>query len=140
MKRMIIAATLALTATAGAASAQTPGHAQLAEFLNLNGAEFSTAELTAIDDARRDNNRSNEIYFLNHNNRDTAGGVGDVTPGKAQIAAQLGVDPAKYSLAELIEATDELRDDNRQNATFVLNGTSRDAVNVVPTPDRGRDS
>ena len=30
-----------------------------------------------------------------------AGGVGEVSPGKAQLAASLGVNPADYSLTQL---------------------------------------
>ncbi len=140
MKNAVIAAIVALTATAGVASAQGAGHDQLAAQLGLNGAQFTTAELTTISDARRDGDRNTVAYFLNHDNRATED-ASTVSAGKAQLAAQLGVNPTEYTLAELVAADSALRDDNAQNAAFILSGDARNEVAPLPVPylGQGRD-
>ncbi|MER5171263.1 hypothetical protein [Thioclava sp. GXIMD2076] len=140
MKNAIIAAIAALTASAGIASAEGAGHAQLAQQLNLDGAQFTTAELTTIADARRDNDTNTANYFIEHENR-TAAPAHEVTPGKAQLAAQLGVNPAKYTLAELVTVDSNLRNDNAQDAAFILSGDARQSVAPQPAPylGQGRD-
>lgn len=137
MKTALIAAVVALTATTGIASAQSAGQQQLANLLQVNGAEFSSAELIAIQDARRDGNRNNETYFLTHENRH-ADMVGDVSQGKAQIAAQLGVDPAEYTLAELVNVSSNLRQNEVMNADFVLSGGTRNEIAPIAAPYRGQ--
>ncbi|WP_349294666.1 hypothetical protein ABEB22_21110 (plasmid) [Thioclava sp. 'Guangxiensis'] len=140
MKTAFIAAALALTASAGIASAQGAGHDQLAAQLGLDGAQFTTAELTTISAARRDGDAHEVAYFIDHDNR-TQQTRETVSAGKAQLAAQLGVDPARYTLAELVTADSALRDDNAQNAAFVLSGEARTAVAAQPVPyiGQGRD-
>ncbi|WP_330629424.1 hypothetical protein [Thioclava sp. FTW29] len=140
MKNIVIAAVVALTASAGIASAEGAGHAQLAQQLGLNGADFTTAELTSIDEARRDGDNSTVNYFLNHDNR-VAAPAQEVSAGKAQLAAQLGVDPSKYTLAELVTVDSDLRDHNAQDAAFILSGDARHEVTPLPVPylGQGRD-
>ncbi|MFC7705940.1 hypothetical protein ACFQXB_17290 [Plastorhodobacter daqingensis] len=57
-----------------------------------------------------------------------AASAGPIGAGKAQLAAQLGVDAAAYSVADLI-ALDVARRDNDQLAErFILNGTGKAAA------------
>lgn len=67
----------------------------------------TTGGLTAIEqvqlnDAIRDNDRATVNYILSGENRKPAESASTVTPGKAQLAALVGVDPAKYTLAQLV--------------------------------------
>ena len=130
MKTILTTAALIVAATAGIASAQS-NDAQLAALLNVNGAEFTTAELNNINEARRDGDVAKANYFLNHENRAEVAGNGH---GKAQLAAQLGVNASDYTLAELVTVDSARRDNNIQNADYVLNGTSRTAVAPIATP------
>lgn len=66
--------------------------------------------------------------------------VGEVTPGKAQIAKQLGLNPAEYSSAELTRIQNALRNDNVEEANFVISHTNRQPVDVAPQPVMGRDA
>ncbi len=130
MKTILTTAALIVAATAGIASAQS-NDAQLAALLGVNGAEFTTAELNNINEARRDGDVAKANYFLNHENRSAASENGQ---GKAQLAAQLGVNGADYTLAELVTIDSARRDNNIQNADYVLNGTSRTSVAPIATP------
>jgi len=99
--------------SAGIASAQevSPGKAQFAAALGVDAARYSLAELISIEGARRDNEPQTEAFFLSHQNRDVRGGVGEVSHGKAQLAASLGVNAADHSLSELV-ALDATRHGN----------------------------
>ena len=66
--------------------------------------------------------------------------VGEVTPGKAQIAAQLGLNPAEYTTAELFRIQNALHNGNREEAKYVINHTNRQPVDVAPQPVMGRDA
>ncbi|WP_339108172.1 hypothetical protein [Thioclava sp. GXIMD4216] len=130
MKTVLTTAAILFAATAGIASAQS-NDAQLAALLQVNGAQFTTAELNNINEARRDGDVAKANYYLNHENRTTAAHNGQ---GKAQLAAQLGVNASDYTLAELVTIDSDRRDNNIQNADFVLNGTSRNSVAPIATP------
>lgn len=82
-------------------AAVTPGRAQIAAQLGLDPANYSLAELSVIDSARKAGNAELAAFYTSGRNRDVAGGVGEVSPGKAQLAASLGVNPADYSLTQL---------------------------------------
>lgn len=127
MKNIAFAAiALALTAGAVSASQVNPGKAQIAAQLGLDPAAYSSTELQLIAKARKQDEPRTEQFYLTHTNRAVqSGDVGVVTEGKAQIAAQLGLDPAAYSSAELslINAARE-RDDHRAEA-FYLNHENR---------------
>ncbi|MER5171862.1 hypothetical protein [Thioclava sp. GXIMD2076] len=78
-----------------------PGTAQLAAQLGLNPGNYTTGELEAVSTALRSDNMQNVAFVEAHDNRMVPGAKGVVTPGKAQIAAQLGVNPADYTDAQL---------------------------------------
>lgn len=60
----------------------------------------------------------------------------DVTPGKAQFAATLGLDPAAYTLTELSLINDAARANNREAVKYYLNHENRKPVSSaeVVTP------
>ena len=102
MKRIAIIALAAVVAASGAsASVTNPGKAQIAAQLGLDASEYSSTELSLIAKAREDRDHQAEAFYLSHTNRQAPEDSSIVTPGKAQIAAQLGVDATAYSSAEL---------------------------------------
>jgi hypothetical protein len=87
------------------------GDVQLARIAGVEPGLYSTAELSRLIDAQR-NDRSDEVNFiLSGENRTAAADASVVTPGEAQIAAFLGVNPAEYTLAELTALAAERSDD-----------------------------
>nr|WP_272214519.1 hypothetical protein [Marinicella sp. W31]MDC2880139.1 hypothetical protein [Marinicella sp. W31] len=58
-------------------------------------------EMMAIAEARRENDVHTEKFLISKNNRIASNPAEIVTPGEAQLAAQLGLDPAEYTLSEL---------------------------------------
>lgn len=81
----------------------TPGRAQIAANLGLDPANYTLAELTIIDSARQARNTELAAFYTSGRNRDIRGGVGEVSEGKAQLAASLGLNPADYSLTQLAQ-------------------------------------
>lgn len=82
-------------------AAVTPGRAQIAASLRLNPADYSLAELTVIDSARKAGNTDLAAFYTSGRNREIRGGLGEVSQGKAQLAAALGLNPADYTLTQL---------------------------------------
>ncbi|WP_339108310.1 hypothetical protein [Thioclava sp. GXIMD4216] len=78
-----------------------PGTAQLAAQLGLNPGNYTTAELEKVSTSLRNDNIEAVAFVVKHEDRAVPGAKGVVTPGKAQIAAQLGVNPADYTDAQL---------------------------------------
>lgn len=78
----------------------TAGAAQLALALGVQPGQYSTAELLALQEAKRENDQYRIRAILAGETR----GSSDrgVTPGKEQLAAVAGVNAADYSLAELV--------------------------------------
>ncbi len=82
----------------------TVGSAANAQFEGLLGVEpgrYTTAELVALERAQLDNDPRAAAYILTGANRAAPADASAVTPGEAQIAARLGVNPADYTLNEL---------------------------------------
>ena len=77
------------------------GDAQLAASLGLEPGAYSVSDMIAIQDALRDGDTTTANAILAHEVTGNVG-AGTVTPGKAQLAAQLGVDPSAYSLSQLV--------------------------------------
>lgn len=125
---------------AGAASAQevAPGKAQIAAQLGLDAAEYALNELVSIGEARRENDPQAEAYFLSRQNRDVRGGVGEVSPGKAQIAALLGVEAAEFSLNELISIEKARRENDPQLEAFYLSHQNREVRGGVGQVSPGK--
>ncbi|SEM57846.1 hypothetical protein SAMN04488103_101532 [Gemmobacter aquatilis] len=137
MKRIAIIALAAVVAASGAsASVTNPGKAQIAAQLGLDASEYSSTELSLIAKARKDADHKAEAFYLSHTNREVRDAVGQVNPGKAQIAAQLGLDPAEFTSAELSLIAMAREDGDHQAEAFYLSHTNRqspeDASIVTP--------
>ena len=77
------------------------GDAQLARIAGVEPGLYTTAELVRLIDAQRDNDNEEVDFILSGTNRATETPSSVVSPGKAQLAAGLGLNPADYTLAEL---------------------------------------
>jgi hypothetical protein len=88
-------------ATPGAIGTTSDGKTQMATALGVNPAEYTQAELTRMSEALSDNDPQTYNFFLSHQNRAIAGPVGTTSGVKEVIAAQLGVNPADFTLTEL---------------------------------------
>ncbi|MGV8953895.1 MAG: hypothetical protein ACOH2M_22545 [Cypionkella sp.] len=82
---------------------QTQGDAgnQLAKLAGVAPGTYSASELQLIINAQAKNDTQDISAILTGANRADVDGVGVVTPGKAQLAASLGLNPADYTLAQL---------------------------------------
>jgi hypothetical protein len=83
------------------AAAQSDAAGQLANLAGVAPGTYSASELALIIEARRDNDAGRAAFILSGKNRTVSAEAAAVTPGEAQIAASLGLDPAQYTLAEL---------------------------------------
>jgi hypothetical protein len=86
--------------TTGAIST-SQGADQLSALAGVEPGQFTNAELTRLIEAKRTNDDETVAFILSGANRETRGGIGEASQGKAQLAASLGVNPADYTLAEL---------------------------------------
>ncbi|WFE76535.1 hypothetical protein [Roseinatronobacter sp. S2] len=140
MKPIAIIAAALISTGAVSAESISPGHARAAAALNLDATQYTLAELISIEVARSENDTHTERYFLTGTNRVSRGGVGEVSPGKARIAAALGVNAADYSLSELT-ALDVARSENETHTeAFILSrqgGVSRGGAGEV-SPGKAR--
>ena len=140
MKRNVTLSAIALVFSAGLASAAeiNPGAAQLAAQLGVSASEY-TVELNQLAAAKRDGDQSTVDFLLSHGNR-AAEDAASVNPGKAQFAAQLGVDASQYTGAELQQILNARRDGDLQAEAFVRSHTNRQTYDIAPQPARGRDA
>lgn len=88
-------------AEASAAGVSTAGEKQIAGSLGVDPADYTLAELAAMNAARTEGDTAGEDFVLSHVNRAEANPAEVVTAGKMQLAASLGVDPTDYTVAEL---------------------------------------
>lgn len=79
-----------------------PGLAQLARSAGVEPGVYTANELQQILLAQRDNDQDTVRFILSGENRKDGNPANVVTPGKAQLAGVVGVNPAEYTLAELI--------------------------------------
>lgn len=89
-------------ANRAAATVQGDSAGQLAKLAGVEPGQFSASELELIANARRENDRDAAAFILSGGIRAVPAAAEVVTPGEAQLAASLGLDPAAYTLAELI--------------------------------------
>jgi hypothetical protein len=87
------------TSASGNANA---GAAQLALTAGVEPGAYSVPELLQIIEAKRDGDTDRLNFVLSGASRSTANPAETVTPGEATLAAVIGVNPADYTLAELI--------------------------------------
>lgn len=74
---------------------------QLAKLAGVEAGKYTPNELQRIINAKVNNNREEVAAVLSGATRSSTDAVGVVTPGKAQLAASLGLNPADYTLAQL---------------------------------------
>jgi hypothetical protein len=126
-----------MTATAFAADDVSPGHAQLASQAQVNAGDYTVAEIAAILDARAEGDAETEAYILSHGNREAAEPVEVVTQGEKQIAASLGVDATKFSLAELAAIKTAREEGDDAGEAFVLSHANRAEANSAEVVTAG---
>lgn len=78
---------------------------QLAKLAGVQPGNYSASELTNLIDARKNNDYEQVVFITSGVNRSAPAAAEVVTPGEAQLAAVLGVDPAQYTLAQLTALT-----------------------------------
>ena len=78
-----------------------PAEGQLAALAGVAPGEYTRFEAIQIAAARQAGNTDRLDFYLTHENRKTGAEASVVTPVEARIAADLGVDPAEYTLAQL---------------------------------------
>ena len=83
---------------------------QLAKLAGVAPGTFSASELALIIEANKDNTSKTGAFIRSGANRVASAEASVVTPGEVQLAAALGVDPAQYTLAQLISMTADLTD------------------------------
>lgn len=132
-----VIASLALITIAGAASAQAinPGTAQLALQLGVEPGRYSLSDLVQLDQAKRDNDKEAIALILGHsgNTASSKSAQSFSGAGKAQIEAQLRVEPGKFTSTELSRLAQARRDGDREGEAFILSGANRvtaDAASV----------
>jgi hypothetical protein len=87
---------------ASSTAASNAGVDQLAASAGVEPGQFSANELQRLIKAQADDDTTTERFILSGASRNAANPAEVVTPGEAQLAASIGVDPAQYTLAELI--------------------------------------
>ena len=87
------------------------GDVQLSRIAGVEPGLYSTSELVRLIDAQRDNDSELVRFITSGADRQSADESLVVSPGKAQLAALLGVNPAEYTLAELVQLSSDATDD-----------------------------
>lgn len=118
MRKTTLIATVFATLLGGAAFAQTnPGMAQLAGIAGVSPDGFSQAQLIQLIEAQRNGDADTVDFILSQRGVDVGradagttfgGNVGN--DGKAQLAAQVGVNADDYTMAQLIALTSPVTD------------------------------
>jgi hypothetical protein len=97
--------------TASTMNGYNAGAAQLAADVGVEPGKYFINELTRLERFQTRNSSDGEAFILSGANRASAEPASVVTPGKMQIAAALGVNPAHYTLSELaLLQADQSRD------------------------------
>ena len=130
------AAALALGTSALAAHAASPAAEQLAAKLGLSADAYSVTELNIIDRALQDGDTNTANLYLKGGNRVAL--PDSVTPGRAQIAAKLGLDPSEYTLSELSIIESARKAKNTELAAFYTSGRNRDVRGGIGEASQGK--
>ncbi len=77
------------------------GDEQLSRIAGVEPGLYSTSELIRLIDAQRDNDGEQVKFITSGTSRQSEDSASVVSPGKAQLAALLGLNPGAYTLAEL---------------------------------------
>ncbi len=66
------------------------------------GYDLTSAELIMLDEARRDGDAQSVSFILAGDDRSVTSDPSVVTPAEIELAGIIGVDPASYTLSELV--------------------------------------
>lgn len=125
VKNVTLAALISLAAVgAASASSLNAGKAQLAQSLGVSAQDYSLGELTALNTARNDNDRAGFAHVLNK----VASADGLTSAGNLQRAATLGVQPGRFTSAELTQLEAAKRSGDAQAWDFITSGENRVAA------------
>ncbi len=141
MKTLLTSA-LIIATLSGAAFAASPvagvsaGEAQLALAAGVEPGRLSKADLLALIEAKRDNDAAATAFYLSGANQSS--NVGNDNAGAAQLALSLGVEPGRFTTAELLEIQDAKRDNDQFRINAVLSGATRDSGDRGVTPGKAQ--
>lgn len=122
LNKLFATATALTLVAATAASAITPGQAQLANAAGVTPGQFEQAQINQLLKAERDGDQA-RVQFILSNSGTNPSSLNSA--GAAQLAASLGVEPAVYTLSELNRLAKAYRDGDTAGAAFVLSGDAR---------------
>lgn len=141
MKTLLTSA-LIVASLSGAAFAASPavgadaGKAQLALTAGVEPGRYTTEELINIIEAKRDNDAAKVNYYLSGANRGSEAVTGGA--GADQFARSLGVEPGRFTLAELIQLDAAKRENDPAAINFVLSGKNRQGDTGQVTPGKAQ--
>lgn len=127
MRDKLVFASVALVLAAGVASAAdvTPGLQQIANQLGVDAGAYSATELHQLLAAREDGEQSTYAYLLAHgDSRSPAAN----SVGKAQLAAQVNLDPTEFTTDELLAISDAKRSGDLQGVSFYSRHLNRNDI------------
>ncbi|KEO52855.1 hypothetical protein [Thioclava pacifica] len=113
--------------------------AELQTFPGLSDVDpraYTVAELTNMLHAARKGDLSKVNFYRGHEDRLPGGpGVGATNQGKAQLAAELGLNPKAYTTAQLEEIAQAVRHDDFETAKLIAaQGNSASGGRLVFVP------
>lgn len=124
MLKPILTSALVSLALAGTAFAASPSlDPQLAGSAGVAPGEYSAAELQNIIDAKRANDTAQANFFISGTNRSSANA--SQSTANAQLALTAGVEPGRYTQAELVQIIDAKRENDTIRLNFYLSGANR---------------
>ncbi|MCR8724030.1 hypothetical protein [Frigidibacter sp. ROC022] len=129
-------AVLAVVAAAPAFAADvSAGDAQLALALGVEPGVYTTDQLIRLNNARQENDAETTRFILASpggylSSTDSA----TVSPGEAQLALSLGVEPGAYSLADLTRLEQARQDNDAETERAILTGEVHNPVSEAVTP------
>ncbi|AQS49272.1 MULTISPECIES: hypothetical protein [Thioclava] len=109
-------------------NATNQGRAQVAAELqtfaglnNVDPTQYSVGELQKMLHAARKGDTAKLAYYRSHADRHPGGpGLGKTTPGKTQMASQLGLNPDNYTVAQLQRIQHDVQRGNYGDAHFIV--------------------
>lgn len=126
--RILTLSTIALaTALSAGVAAANPGLEQLAASAGVAAADFTPDQLIRLVDAQRENDRRTIDFIMGQSkgtvSRSTMGESTSV--GATQLALAVGVEPGRFTNAELIRLARAQRDNETDEVAFILSGKNR---------------
>lgn len=125
-KSILTLSFVALTAPFAGMAVAGPGADQLAALLRVPAGAYTVSQMIQLQDARREGDKAAEAFILSQGKgtvtrSDKSDGAA-ISAGAEQFARSLGVAPGVYSLNELIDLQDAVKENDRQAIAFILGG------------------